>query len=139
MNTDKEIEQLKKDKTKARSKGQLKELAEVCNYLGSKYTERGLHEEALDEHIEELSLCEKLKDVLGTAVAYRCIGECYSEMDDYVKALENLRIYLDMAEEMTNGIEVQRAWATLGRTYFMKGDNTNAEISHNMASKLADR
>lgn len=139
MEDDKEVTELKKDKIKARNKGQLKELAENCNYLGSKYTERGRHEDALEEHQEELALCVKLKDALGTAVAYRCIGECYAEMEDYGRALENLKVYMEMAEEMSNGIELQRSWATLGRTYFMKGDNTNAEISHNMAAKLAER
>lgn len=139
MDADKEIASLKKDKTKTRLKGNRKELAEVCNYLGSKLSERGRFEEALDEHKEELKLCENLNDVAGTALAYRCIGECYSEMENYKKALENLKMYLEMASDMEDYVELQRAWATLGRTYFMKSDLESAEKAHNMALKFTEK
>lgn len=139
MDSDKEIAALKKDKVRTRSRGNMKELAEFCNYLGSKYSERGRFEEALDEHKEELSLCESLDDVPGTTLAHRCIGECYAAMEEYKKSLEHLKIYLELADQMGNNVELQRAWATLGRTYFVKMDYDNAEKAHAMALKFTEK
>ncbi|KAI1291884.1 Tonsoku-like protein [Halotydeus destructor] len=139
MDADKEISTLKKDKIKSRNRGNLKELAEVCNYLGSKLTERGRYEEALEEHKEELSLSKKLKDDLGIAISHRCLGEVCAEMEEYSEALKNLKVYLEIAETLKNYVELQRAWTTLGRTYFMKGDLTNAEKAHSMAMKLTEK
>lgn len=72
---DKEIQRLMKDKIKSKSKGKLKEAAEICNYIGKLHSDNGRHQEAIEEHEEELSLCKESDDLLGTALASRCIGE----------------------------------------------------------------
>ena len=48
-------------------------------------TER--HEEATEEHRQELRLSEALGDVLGGAVASRKVGECYAALGNYSEAL----------------------------------------------------
>lgn len=139
METDKEIAALNRDKSKAQQKGNLKELANVCNYLGSKLSERGRFQEALQQHKEELSICKKRKDVLGTTIAHRCIGEVYAEMCMYRESIEHLKMYLNLAESEKNMIEVQRAYATIGRTMFMKDDLDKAQTAHESALKLTEK
>jgi len=139
MDADKEISSLKKDKAKAQLTGNLKDLAEVCNYLGSKLSERGRFEDALEEHNEELSISKRLGDDLGVIIAHRCIGEVYAEMEMYRKSLDNLKLYLSKAEKAKNVVELQRAWATLGRTYFMKGDLDKSDRAHQMALQLTEK
>jgi tetratricopeptide (TPR) repeat protein len=137
---DKEIQSLKNDKKKAISRSNWKEVAEICNFLGNKLSERGRLEESLNEHQEELVICsQRLKDVKGVMLAHRCLGEVYAEMQEYNKSLKHLKVYLESAEKTKDAVEIQRSWATLGRTYFMKEDLSNAESAFIMALKLADR
>lgn len=138
MSSGKEIQSLLFDKQKAIAKNNWKDLAAICNYLGKLYSERGELENALNEHKEELKICKsKLKDDNGIAIAHRNIGEVYAEMEEYKKSLESLKIYLDKAEEMKDFVEIQRAWATIGRTYYMKGDLKRALTAFETALKLA--
>lgn len=140
MGGDKEIESLKSDKIRAKSKKSWSEVAEICNYLGNKYSERGLLTEALTEHQEELLVCrDKLKDGAGVGLAYRCLGQVYCEMQDYKKSLESLKKYLESAENRKDYVEIQRALTTIGRTYFMKDDLVQAESAYSTSLKLAEK
>ena len=137
---EKEISSLRTDKIKAANKGNWREVSEICNFLGSKYSERGRLQDALEQHEEELKICmEKLRDPKGVLLAHRCLGEVYSEMEEYKRALTHLKTYLESAEKLKDIVEIQRAWATLGRTYYMKEDLKNGETAFKMALKLADR
>ncbi|KAG9472892.1 hypothetical protein GDO78_016075 [Eleutherodactylus coqui] len=73
--------------------------------------------EAVEEHRQELGICESLGDVIGCAVANRKIGECFAELGNYEAALKHQRIHLDLARSVSSDIEEQRALATIGRTY----------------------
>lgn len=138
--SEKEITVLLSDKERAISRKAWKEVAEICNYLGNLYSERGRLSQALAEHQEELKICSHhLKDDKGCALAHRRIGEVYSSMEDYKKALTSIRTYLQMAEKMKDIVEIQRAWMTLGRTYLLKEDLERAHSSFKMALKLAER
>lgn len=140
MSSGKEIQALLIDKRKATLEENWKDLAAICNYLGKRYMERGDHDQALKEHQHELDICRrKLKDDNGIAIAYRNIGEVYAEMEEYKKALESLKIYLEKAENMKDFVEIQRAWATIGRTYYMKGDLKRALTAFETALKLAEK
>ena len=137
---EKEITTLLSDKERAISRKAWKEVAEICNYLGNLYSERGRLSQALTQHQEELRICtHHLKDDKGCALAHRCIGEVYSSMADYKKALTSIRTYLEMAEKMKDIVEQQRAWMTLGRTYYLKEDLDRATSSFKMALKLAEK
>lgn len=139
MASEKEIQNLFTDKSRALAKSNWKEAAELCNFLGNKLRERGKLDEALAEHEEELRLCQQLNDEPGCGLAHRCIGEVYSEMQDYQKALRSLKVFLQISEKRKDMVEMQRAWATIGRAYFMKEDLKRAETAFTMALKLADK
>ncbi|XP_029178844.1 tonsoku-like protein isoform X2 [Nylanderia fulva] len=58
------------------------------------------------------------KDKLNSAIAHRMIGEVHASLGDYERALIHQNLHLEGARDMKNLIEEQRAFATLGRTYF---------------------
>ena len=71
----------------------------------------------MEEHQQELHLLESVQDTLGCAVAHRKIGERLAEMENYSAALKHQHLYLDLAGSLSNHTELQRAWATIGRTH----------------------
>ncbi|XP_044149724.1 tonsoku-like protein [Bufo gargarizans] len=114
---DREIKQLEKVKCRARRADNLREEAATCNQLGELLARGGRFREAIEEHRQELGLCEALGDIIGCAVANRRIGECFAETGNYQAALKHQRIHLDLARSVSSDIEEQRALATIGRTY----------------------
>ncbi|XP_026987921.1 tonsoku-like protein isoform X2 [Sagmatias obliquidens] len=117
MSLDRELRQLSKAKAKAQRSGQLREEAAVCHQLGELLASHGCYAEALREHQQELQLLESADDPLGCAVAHRKIGERLAEMEDYSAALQHQHRYLELACSLSNHVEQQRAWATIGRTH----------------------
>ncbi|XP_059971458.1 tonsoku-like protein isoform X1 [Mesoplodon densirostris] len=117
MSLDRELRQLSKAKAKAQRSGQLREEAAVCHQLGELLASHGCYAEALREHQHELQLLEAADDPLGRAVAHRKIGERLAEMEDYSAALQHQHRYLELACSLSNHVEQQRAWATIGRTH----------------------
>nr|XP_031546329.1 tonsoku-like protein isoform X2 [Vicugna pacos] len=117
MSLDRELRQLSKAKAKAQRSGQLREEAALCHQLGELLASHGCYAEALQEHQQELQLLETTDDPLGCAVAHRKIGERLAEMEDYSAALQHQHRYLELAHSLSNYIEQQRAWATIGRTH----------------------
>ncbi|GIX92805.1 hypothetical protein CEXT_462221 [Caerostris extrusa] len=97
-----------------------KEAAIAANYIGSELFRLTHYTEALKFHREELSYNEMIPDELGIAIANRKLGECYTELGQYEKALSHIKIFLDITASLKNKIENQRAWATLGRTFYLK-------------------
>ncbi|KAM5313305.1 tonsoku-like protein isoform 2-T2 [Glossophaga mutica] len=117
MSLDRELRQLSKAKAKAQSSGQLREEAALCHQMGELLASHGRYLEALREHQQELCLLESADDTLGCAVAHRKIGERLAEMEDYPAALQHQHQYLELARSLSNHTELQRAWATIGRTH----------------------
>ncbi|OWK04469.1 TONSL [Cervus elaphus hippelaphus] len=117
MNLERELRQLSKAKAKAQRSGRLREEASVCHQLGELLASHGCYAEALREHQHELQLLETTDDPLGCAVAHRKIGERLAEMEDYSAALQHQHRYLELACALSNHVEQQRAWATIGRTH----------------------
>ncbi|XP_063614697.1 tonsoku-like protein [Penaeus indicus] len=116
------IARLEKDKRRAEHKNNLKEVASLANLLGQELQQAGDYEGALVQHREETALCEALGDAIGVAVAQRRMGEVYSEMGEWGKALQYLNKYLSLAKEAESLVEEQRAYATLGRTHLQKAE-----------------
>lgn len=148
MANSKEIQELQKDKTKALDHKNLKEAASVCNYLGVLLASEGRLSEAIIEHKQELKLCHQLNDNLGIAISHRRLGECYSELQSFRTALFHLKEYLKIAVSLKNGVEVQRAQTTLGRTYFLhfssdikanKWSLDKAKFSFSLALELSEK
>ncbi|XP_048658302.1 tonsoku-like protein isoform X2 [Marmota marmota marmota] len=117
MNLDRELRQLSKAKARAQKNGQLHEEAAFCHQLGELLASHGRYAEALEEHQQELRLLESALDTLGCAVAHRKIGERLAEMEDYSAALQHQHRHLELADSLSNHTELQRAWATIGRTH----------------------
>ncbi|XP_076238702.1 tonsoku-like protein isoform X2 [Calliopsis andreniformis] len=112
------IKGLIKKKKRAKRDGNIKQLAEVLKELGDAYFENGKFEDALQEYTEQLEICSILEDKLNIAVAHRMIGEIHVNFGTYEEALKHQNHYLEGAKEINNLLEEQRAYATLGRTYF---------------------
>ncbi|XP_008832636.1 tonsoku-like protein isoform X2 [Nannospalax galili] len=117
MTLEQELRQLNKAKARAQRSGQLREEAACCHQLGELLAGHGHFAEALKEHQQELHLLESAQDTLGCAVAHRKIGERLAEMEDYSAALQHQHCYLELAGSLSNHTELQRAWATIGRTH----------------------
>ncbi|XP_061196939.1 tonsoku-like protein [Saccostrea echinata] len=136
---EREIEKLRRDKVKADKKGNLKEVASLANYLGELLAKNGLFEEAKSEHEQELAISDALNDSIGAAVACRKIGENYCDLQNYEKALHFQQRHLNLAKKCENLIEEQRAWATIGRTYFIQSENmNNKEACNSVLQKALD-
>ncbi|XP_042863522.1 tonsoku-like protein [Penaeus japonicus] len=116
------IARLEKDKRRAEHKNNLKEVASLANLLGQELQQAGDYEGALVQHREEAALCEALGDTIGVAVAHRRMGEVYSEMSEWGKALHHQNKHLSLAKEAESLVEEQRAYATLGRTHLQKAE-----------------
>ncbi|XP_006107625.1 tonsoku-like protein [Myotis lucifugus] len=127
MSLDRELRQLNKAKARAQNSGQLREEAALCHQLGELLASHGRYSEALQEHQQELRLRESAEDALGCAVAHRKIGERLAEMEDYSAALQYQQHYLELACSLSNHIEVQRAWATIGRTHLDVYDHSQSQ------------
>ncbi|XP_015923190.1 tonsoku-like protein [Parasteatoda tepidariorum] len=124
-----EIKQLEREKNKAVAQGKWKEAGEYSNCIGATLFDEGSFEEALRSHQEELEFNKMIQDALGMAVAHRKIGECYAALSNFKKALHHVNFFLNLSKSIKSVVEEQRAWATLGRTYYMKYKNeTDPEI-----------
>ena len=125
-----EFEQLSRDKQTNLHKGNYKEVANICNYLGSLLMQDERYEDAINEHETELEMCEKINDKLGIAIASRKIGECYCALNNFDAALEHQKHHLLLSRQLKNAVEEQRAQATIGRTYLCKAgvEENNRDI-----------
>ncbi|XP_076763240.1 tonsoku-like protein [Xylocopa sonorina] len=113
-----DIDRLIKKKKRVKRDGNLQQLAEIAKELGDTYYEMDKYKEALREYTEQLEVCSILEDKLNIAVAHRMIGEMHVNLCSYEEALKHQNLYLAGAKEIANTLEKQRAYATLGRTYF---------------------
>lgn len=57
---------------------------------------------------------------MGVAVAHRKVGECLADLCQFSKSLEQEELYLNIAQSLDNKEEIQRAYATIGRVWYMK-------------------
>ncbi|KAM4865019.1 tonsoku-like protein [Thomomys bottae] len=129
MSLERDLRQLSKAKARAQKSGQLREEAAFCQQLGELLASHGRFAEALEEHQQELQLLESASDPLGCAVAHRKIGERLAEMENYSAALKHQHHYLELAGSLSNYTELQRAWATIGRTHLDIYDHCQSKDS----------
>ncbi|XP_058668437.1 tonsoku-like protein [Ammospiza caudacuta] len=117
-----EIRQLEKSKEKSRRVGNAAEEAAACNRMGEILAANGRFEEALAQHREELQLLQGSGDTLGCAVAHRKVGECLAELHCFPQALQHQLQHLSLARSLSDAVEQQRAWATIGRTFLFMAE-----------------
>lgn len=125
----KEINKLLKRINAEKLKNNHKECVELYNEVAGLYSDIGSYDEAVHYHEEALQLSKTIGDRLGTAVAFRYIGEAKAALGQFHQATEHIKRYLDLAQKINNKVEVQRAYTTLGRVYLMQAqdmkDNSN--------------
>ena len=68
----------------------------------------------------ELTLSEAFQDTLGQAIANRKLGECHCELGHFDQALKFQQRYLELGKMAESKEEIQRAYATIGRTFFVQ-------------------
>lgn len=124
--------ELLKRKEKAREEKKLEMLAEVSCKLGSYYMqdERRKYDEAIREFQEASEIYRNLQMRIEEARANRMIGEVLVNQGKFKDALKYENIYLKIASEEKNLVEMQRAYATLGRCYLLKAEEENT-VNHN--------
>nr|CAD7406048.1 unnamed protein product [Timema poppensis] len=125
--TDLRIRKLSRRKQRALEEVNLELLATTCKKLAEHYNVCGRYEEALQEYKEEESAWEALNKPLHVAVANRMIGEVYSNMGEFTKAIVHQKKHLEIARAENSLIEQQRALATIGRTYFCMAESMDTE------------
>ena len=86
----------------------------------------------------ELHYCEALADTIGTAVANRKIGECYSELGRFKEAISHQKRHLHLAKSSKSEIEEQRAYATIGRTYLFQAEMSKDKVQKENALSKAE-
>nr|CAD7431057.1 unnamed protein product [Timema monikensis] len=120
-------EKLSRRKQRALEEVNLELLATTCKKLAEHYNVCGRYEEALQEYKEEESAWDALNKPLHVAVANRMIGEVYSNMGEFTKAIVHQKKHLEIARAQNSLIEQQRALATIGRTYFCMAESMDTE------------
>nr|CAD7438780.1 unnamed protein product [Timema bartmani] len=118
---------LSRRKQRALEEVNLELLATTCKKLAEHYNVCGRYEEALQEYKEEESAWDALNKPLHVAVANRMIGEVYSNMGEFTKAIVHQKKHLEIARAENSLIEQQRALATIGRTYFCMAESMDTE------------
>jgi NF-kappa-B inhibitor-like protein 2 len=74
---------------------------------------------AIDEHKAELQLSTLLNLPTDRGIAHRKIGECLCELGQFKEALQHQQRHLQVAKSTGDIQEQQRAYATIGRTWFV--------------------
>lgn len=106
-----------KKREKALKENNKELLYESCKKLAEIYKEDGKYEASLIYFKRAQDVCERTVDI---AVLNRWIGEVYCDMEMFDEAIDYQKKHLDLSKQEANNIEIQRALATLGRTYFIK-------------------
>ena len=137
--------ELIKRKEKAKQEKSQQSLAEACSKLGSFYMHESIqYDKALEEFKEAAEICKNNSMRMDEGRAYRMIGEALALQSKYDDSLKFEHLYLKIAKEQKDLVEMQRAYATLGRSYLLKAEdehdnNENCDISINEDFKSAER
>ncbi|XP_058462858.1 tonsoku-like protein [Malaya genurostris] len=120
---DMEEQKLLRRKKKSSECGNLQQLADSCRKLGELYIDRGEYRRALNEFKLVAKAYHKLKMPMEVGRANRLIGEMFMLLDEFEKALQYEKVYLDIARREEDNTELQRAYVTIGRAYLLKGQS----------------
>lgn len=125
-------------------------LAVACSNLGDFYNQQGRFQNAVKEYQDAAIIYTKMGKKLEMAKAHRMVGEMFMLLGEFDNAKEHINdylsnismnliydihihnkfgcIFLELSKEMLSKVEVQRAYATLGRCHLLHGQAL-AEIS----------
>ena len=132
--------ELRADKQKFR--GEHAKCVEICNLLGAKLRENGEYEDAIQEHETAIEICSskiktpKISKELE-AISRRALGECFSEFGNHQRAKEEHDRYLSLAKQLNDPVEIQRAHATIGRTFLLWSNDSKHGSQRDLLFKSA--
>jgi uncharacterized protein HemY len=73
------VQQWKNALVVAIKKHDAREESRICNVLGHLFEHEGQWTVAISYHQHDLEISEKIRDMKGTGIAHRNLGECYVE------------------------------------------------------------
>ncbi|KAJ8925110.1 hypothetical protein NQ315_001291 [Exocentrus adspersus] len=112
-----EEQRLLKRKRKALNENNQTLLQSVCADLAELYVKEGHYHSAIKEYEALADVYKEEGKPLDYARANRCIGEAYMGLQNFEKALEYQKLYLNVATVESDELEQQRALATIGHIY----------------------
>ncbi|KAI4471123.1 tonsoku-like protein [Holotrichia oblita] len=115
-----EEQKLLKRKKRASTENDKMSLITACIKLAEYYFTTNKYDLAIAEYVKVGMLYKALNKPIDYAQCNRMIGEAYSHLKQYNKALKHQNIHLKIAIEEANKLEEQRAHATLGHTYLTR-------------------
>jgi signal transduction histidine kinase len=108
-------------------------------YAGVSYYYQGNHERALENWLQSLTICEKIRDVPGTIAALNEMGTLEKKNGD----LKNSEIHLLRALELSNTINdsasIANSQNNLGHVYEMKGDFKKAMMFYSISAAIKEK
>lgn len=84
-----------------------------------------------------MEIWTRQKDAMGEAMSHRSLGECFAEVGYFPIALSHHHQYMAWAESNKNYPELQRALATLGRTYICKAASADEKGSSEATTSIS--
>lgn len=94
------------------------------------------HQDALGEFRQESNVYLTLDKKIEYGRANRMIGEAYVLMGKYKDALKHENIYLTIATKENDLVEIQRAYATIGRCYLLQAEDETVSGSKDASGDL---
>lgn len=128
------LPELLKRKEKAEDDNNQQLLAEICSKLGNHYTSECKYQLALREFRQEADIYLSLGKKMDHGRANRMIGEALMLMGKCKEALKHFDVYLKIAKQENDLVEMQRAYTTIGRCYLMMPGDESAGASTNPMS-----
>lgn len=109
-------------------------LAEACQKLGNYYMSEAHLKKALQEFQRESEIHHMLCKKMDYARAHRMIGEVFLLQGNYQEALKHEDIYMKIAKQENDLVEMQRAYATVGRCFLLQAEDKSSEGSKDASS-----
>lgn len=106
----------------------------MCNKLGSHYMNESKYQHAVGEFGQESNIYQALGKKMDYGRANRMLGEVYVLMGKYNEALKHEDLYLKIAKQENDLVEMQRAYATVGRCYLLQAQDKNNDGSSEATS-----
>ncbi|CRK96563.1 CLUMA_CG009876, isoform A [Clunio marinus] len=122
-----ELNKLIRKKERAEDENNQQMVAEMCHKLGDHYINESKFMDALKEFRQESIIWQSLDKKMEYGRANRMIGEVYMLLEQFDDALKFVNLYQKIAKHENNLVEMQRAYATIGRCYLLKGDSESIE------------
>ena len=118
----KNIDDLEKHLTKAKTNSNKKEEEDTYKKLGKDNFSLSDFQKAINYHNQHLSIAKEVGDRVGEGRAYGNLGHAYHFLDNFEQAMKYFRQQLSIAKEVGDRIAAGCAYGSLGMVYHSLGD-----------------